>query len=165
MLTSLGEILKSKKQSRLSEAELSQPCCTAIQIALVDLLKTWNVQADAVVGHSSGEIGAAYACGSITAREGIIIAYYRGQVVRGLGKTRPGGMAAIGLGRDNVTEYLRPGVIIGCENSPSSVTLTGDKDILEAVMENIRSAQPDTLVRALRVDCAYHSRECIGIKS
>ena len=49
-----------------------------------------------------------------------------------------------------VTKYLRSGVTIGCET--------------EAIIENIRSALPDTLVRALRVDCAYHSRKCVDVR-
>jgi acyl transferase domain-containing protein len=155
----LAEITSSKKTSRLSEAELSQPCCTAIQVALLDILSVCNIKADGVVGHSSGEIAAAYACGAITSQEAILIAYYRGRVVRGLSSNMPGGMAAIGLGAQEVERYLQPGVLIGCENSPDSVTLTGDKTALVSVMELIRKENPETLVRALHVDCAYHSRE------
>ena len=66
-------------------------------------------------------------------------------------------MAAIGLSRESVEQYLLPGVTIGCENSPASVTLTGDSNVLEKVMEEIRSANPGIFVRALHVDCAYHS--------
>lgn len=150
-------ILAPQKTSRLSEAEFSQPCCTAIQVALVDLLRTWGVLPSAVLGHSSGEIAAAYACGAITAQDAIRIAYHRGQATLPLQSSHKGGMAAIGLGRSSVEKYLQPGVTIGCENSPSSVTLTGDSDVLEKVMDEIRSANPDILVRALRVECAYHS--------
>ena len=156
------EILKSKSQSRLTEAEFSQPCCTAIQIALVDLLKAWSVKPAAVVGHSSGEIGAAYASGVLTAPEAILVAYYRGLATLGLGEVRRGGMAAIGLGRDQVTPYLRTGVIIGCENSSSSTTLTGDRDTLEQVMLDIQTGNPEVLVRALKVECAYHSRRSLS---
>jgi acyl transferase domain-containing protein len=160
------EISATKKTSRLSEAELSQPCCTAIQVALVDLLHLYNINPDAVVGHSSGEIAAAYACGSITAQEAILIAFYRGQVLTHLDPSqKPGSMTAIGLGLEEVTPYLKPGVIVGCENSPNSTTLTGDKDALEEVMQAIKKANPDTLVRALHVDHAYHSRKAVSFIS
>ncbi|KAF6220309.1 hypothetical protein HO133_003441 [Letharia lupina] len=151
------EILKPKSRSRLSEAELSQPCCTAIQVALVDLMTKWDIKPAGVVGHSSGEIGAAYASGVLTAEEAILVAYYRGLATLGLGKIHRGGMAAIGLGRDQVTQYLRTGVIIGCENSQSSTTLTGDIDTLEQIMATIQEDRPEVLVRALHVECAYHS--------
>lgn len=61
------ELLKDSETSRLSEAALSQPLCTAIQIVLVDMLESAGVTFKAVVGHSSGEIGAAYAAKFITA--------------------------------------------------------------------------------------------------
>lgn len=151
------EILKTKSKSRLLEAQFSQPCCTAIQIALVDILTKWGVKPAGVVGHSSGEIGAAYAAGVLTAPEAILVAYYRGLATIGLGQMHRGGMAAIGLGREAVTPYLRTGVIIGCENSPDSTTLTGDLETLGQIMEEIRKSNPDILVRALHVECAYHS--------
>ena len=112
-----------------------------------------------MIGHSSGEIAAAYASGVLTAEEAILVAYYRGLATVGLGKIHPGGMAAVGLGRDQVTPYLRTGVIIGCENSPSSTTLTGDADTLEQIMARIQKDKPEVLVRALHVECAYHSRK------
>lgn len=64
-------------------------------------------------------------------------------------------MAAIGLSRESVEQYLLPGVIIGCEKSPASVTLTGYSTVIEKVMEAIRSAYPGVLVRVLHVECAY----------
>ena len=79
-----------------------------------------------MVGHSSGEIAVAYASEAISAKDAILIAYYRGLATKRI--TTIGKMAAIGLGRDDVTPFLRPGVIIGCENSPSLTTLTGDAD-------------------------------------
>lgn len=59
------ELSASPEQSRISEAELSQPLCTAVQIILVELLRLAGIQFSAVVGHSSGEIGAAYAAVSV----------------------------------------------------------------------------------------------------
>lgn len=127
-------------------------------MALVDLLRTYNIDPEAVLGHSSGEIAAAYACGAITSREAIIIAYYRGKVLLDIDPS-VGIMAAIGLGAQQVKPYLRPGVLVGCENSPNNVTLTGDKEALQAVTEEIKASHPDTLVRILKVDRAYHSRK------
>ncbi|KAF5573800.1 polyketide synthase [Fusarium pseudoanthophilum] len=152
------EMLTTEKTSRLSKAEISQPCCTAIQIALVELFGSWGISPDAVVGHSSGEIAAAYACGAISAQDAIRVAYYRGNSTIALKSLRKGGMAAIGLGREDVEQYLQPGVTIGCDNLPASVTLTGDADVLERVMGTIRTAEPSVLVRPLRVECAYHSK-------
>jgi acyl transferase domain-containing protein len=84
-----------------------------------------------------------------------MVAYFRGLVSKEV-KTH-GGMAAIGLGRTVAEPLLKPGVVIACENSPSSVTISGDAEQVEQVMSDVRVAFPDAAVRALRVDCAYHS--------
>ena len=50
----LQALAQPKEKSRMNEAEFSQALTTAIQIAIVDLLKAWGVIPTAVVGHSSG---------------------------------------------------------------------------------------------------------------
>lgn len=154
------QLLAPKKTSQVSEAALSQPCCTALQVALAKLLQTYGIRPESVVGHSSGEIAAAYACGSITLREAIIIAYYRGKVLLDIDPTI-GSMAAVGLGKEAAEPYLVPGVRIGCENSPQSVTLTGDAVSVKAVVDRIKLDSPDTFARLLQVDRAYHSRKSL----
>ncbi|KAH8592110.1 putative polyketide synthase [Bisporella sp. PMI_857] len=152
---SLEDVLSNSDEPTVRKAEYSQPICTALQVALVDLLASYGVQPSAVVGHSSGEIAAAYAAGALTAREAIITAFYRGYVCRK--PLSAGGMAAIGLGRADVTPYLSQGVRIACENSASSVTISGDLDRLEEVMTIIKGEFPNALVRKLQVEMAYHS--------
>ena len=68
-------------------------------------------------------------------------------------------LAAVGLGYDDVVHWLRPGVVIACENSPSSVTLSGDADVIESVLSAIRNDRPDAFQRLLKVNKAYHSRQ------
>lgn len=147
----------SDDKNLILKAEFSQPLCTALQIALVDLLATWSITPSAVVGHSSGELAAAYAAGALSAKDAIVAAFYRGQVCKNAIKS--GGMAAVGLGKEDVRPYLASGVRIACENSGSSVTLSGDLKVLKEVMSMIKEARPDTLVRKLQVEMAYHSRK------
>ncbi|KAI9774066.1 MAG: Type I Iterative PKS [Geoglossum simile] len=149
------ELLKPSKQSRIYEAELSQPLCTALQVGLVNVLRSLSVSPASVVGHSSGEIAAAYACNAITMKEAITIAYYRGFVTKG--HNQRGGMAAVGMGRDDVLPFIRQGVVIACENSPSGVTLSGDEEALESVIATLGVEWPGVSVRRLRVEMAYHS--------
>ncbi|KAL5046588.1 hypothetical protein BDW71DRAFT_207380 [Aspergillus fruticulosus] len=150
-----AELRKPAKRSRLDTAELSQPLCTALQIALVDSLACIGVVPDAVVGHSSGEIAAAYAAGALTAQEAITAAFHRGVVANK--QSRAGAMAAIGMGWAKVKPFLIPGADVACENSPRSVTVSGDADKVEAIVAAIQAAHPDVLARLLKVDKAYHS--------
>ncbi|KAH3950534.1 hypothetical protein HBI56_154300 [Parastagonospora nodorum] len=151
-----GELQKSAKTSRVQLAELSQPLCTAVQVAMVDLLASIGIEPAAVVGHSSGELAGAYAAGALTAKEAIIGAYHRGQAAKL--QNRKGAMAAVGLGWDEVEPFLnRPRVVIACENSPSSVTLSGDAEEVQATLTRIKEAHPDITARLLKVEKAYHS--------
>ncbi|KAL4745333.1 acyl transferase/acyl hydrolase/lysophospholipase [Aspergillus terricola var. indicus] len=63
----------------INEPTFAQSSCVAVQIALVDLLRSWNVTPTTVVGHSSGEIARAYCAGKISRQAAWKIAYRRGQ--------------------------------------------------------------------------------------
>ncbi|KAL9127726.1 MAG: hypothetical protein Q9217_003456 [Psora testacea] len=142
--------------SRINEAEVTQPLCTAIQIAVVDLFSQWGIEPDVSIGHSSGEIGAAYAAGLISAVEAIFAAFCRGRAVAE--RSTSGSMLAVGLGAKELQEslLLTPGdVCIACENSPSSVTLSGTaKSIAE--LQNVLSIK-GYFARELKTGKAYHS--------
>ena len=131
-------LMEPYASSSIHKAQFSQALCTSIQIALVDLLRSWRVTPVVSVGHSSGEIAAAYASGHLTAAEAIAIAYYRGKAVEMSQKV--GGMLAVGLGHDEVQPYLHDmegRVAIACYNSPSSTTLSGDADAIDLASERL----------------------------
>nr|A0A455LLX1.1 RecName: Full=Highly reducing polyketide synthase atnH; Short=HR-PKS atnH; AltName: Full=Arthripenoid biosynthesis cluster protein H [Arthrinium sp.]AYO60881.1 HR-PKS AtnH [Arthrinium sp.] len=145
----------------INAAEYAQPLCTAIQIALINLLRSWNIHPDGVVGHSSGEIAAAYAAGALTMEDAILVAFYRGAASSQ--QTRPGAMAAVGLGRDEVSGLLSSGATIACENSRSSVTISGDLSAVEDTLDRVRQYRAEALARKLKVDRAYHSDHMISV--
>ncbi|KAI1743043.1 hypothetical protein F4680DRAFT_445514 [Xylaria scruposa] len=149
------ELLKTPDESRLQLASISQPVCTAIQIALIDTLKSLNVNPCAVVGHSSGEIAAAYAAGALDASEAIAVAHYRGVVANT--QKKKGSMAAIGLSAEQVYAYLRPGVSLACHNSPNNITISGDTSVINDIVADIQSTIKGVLIKLLPVDKAYHS--------
>ncbi|PGG97404.1 hypothetical protein AJ79_09216 [Helicocarpus griseus UAMH5409] len=155
------ELLKPTRTSRVHEAEFSQPLCTALQLALVDTIVSVGIKPAAVVGHSSGEIAAAYAIGALTAREAITVAFHRGAVAKG--HTERGGMAAVGLGWEEIQQHLVPGVITACDNSPSSVTLSGDADKLDTVVSAIKESHPNVPATTLKVEKAYHSHHMLAL--
>jgi acyl transferase domain-containing protein len=141
--------------SQINRAELAQPLCTALQIALYHELKRLGIRPAAVVGHSSGEIAAAYASGHISLEYALAVAFYRGYVTR---SSSNGAMAAVGLSAADVTPFLRSGVCIACENSPSSSTISGDHEEVKAVLESLTAKMPGVFARLLKVEMAYHSR-------
>ncbi|KAF7553842.1 hypothetical protein G7Z17_g3332 [Cylindrodendrum hubeiense] len=145
----------------ISQAVFAQPLCTAIQVAVVNFLKNCGIVPSAVVGHSSGEIAAAYTAGALTMTEAIVCAYLRGLATKRL--TRTGKMAAVGMGSEIVLPYLVEGAQVACENSPESVTISGDPDAIQQTLESINDKDPDVFTRELRVNVAYHSHHMYDI--
>ncbi|KAK5991611.1 Highly reducing polyketide synthase gloL [Cladobotryum mycophilum] len=154
-------LLSNDNHSILNKAEYSQPLCTAVQIALVSFLARCGITPSMVVGHSSGEIAAAYAAGAMTMSESILCSYFRGLAMTR--QTRVGGMAAIGLSRAAVLPYLMDGVTVACENSSLSVTISGDIIALEQALDAIKAKEPDVFTRRLPVDQAYHSHHMCDV--
>ncbi|RYO91715.1 hypothetical protein DL762_002044 [Monosporascus cannonballus] len=142
--------------SRINDAEVTQPLCTAIQIALVDLFSQWDITPAVSIGHSSGEIGAAYAAGLISGPEAMIAAFCRGRAVKEASTS--GSMLAVGLGAEEVQQFLSSDledVCIACENSPSSVTLSGKTKCISQLREELSAK--GVFARELKTGKAYHS--------
>ncbi|KAF7539879.1 hypothetical protein G7054_g1806 [Neopestalotiopsis clavispora] len=129
-------LLDSPETSRISDAERSQPICTAVQIGLVEMLRSYGIKPTSVVGHSSGEMAAAYAAGMLSASQAILVAYFRGFSVKSL--TSKGRMMAAGLGPDDAKSLLEAKGLqaearVACVNSPESVTLSGSPSAIDAL--------------------------------
>ncbi|KAI8625073.1 beta-ketoacyl synthase domain-containing protein [Xylariaceae sp. FL1651] len=156
------QIMADKDASRIQEAAVSQPLCTALQIALTDLMQSIEIVFHTVVGHSSGEIAAAYAAGKLSAEDAIIVSYFRGMVAslaRGLGGQK-GGMLAAGMTESEALSFCRDPLFDGriclaANNSPTNVTLSGDLDAID--LAHKRLDEDGKFSRVLHVDTAYHS--------
>jgi acyl transferase domain-containing protein len=160
--------LRKDEPMRITSAEISQPLCTALQLALIDLVRECGISFNAVVGHSSGEIAAAYAAGVLTAKDAILIAYYQGyHAHRTLAlEGRVGKMMSVGMTPREAEHLCRQlhysgRICVAAKNSGSSVTLSGDA---EAINEAQKALDANgTFSRILKVDKAYHSHhmDCI----
>ncbi|KAI0107229.1 polyketide synthase [Nemania sp. FL0031] len=160
----LGKLQNPKTADQIHSAEFAQPLSTALQLALIRQLERLSILPTAVVGHSSGEIAAAYAAGYISLEYAIMVAYYRGYVTtHGIAAQAGGIMAAVGLGTTDVSRFLKPGVCIACENSPTSSTISGDSEAVLSVLASIQQEYPETLARPLKVDMAYHSHHMAAL--
>lgn len=160
------EIMKPPPTSRMNDAELSLPICAAVQVGLVQLLRRAGIIFHTVVGHSGGEIGAAYAVGTINEADAVKIAYYRGIVCKiAVGSDgERGSMIAVGFSYQEgldfcATAQMKGRLTVAASNSPKSITLAGDKD---AVMEAKQILDKQcTFNRVLQVDTGYHSHHML----
>ncbi|KAI0904706.1 putative polyketide synthase [Ustulina deusta] len=154
--------------AEIDNPKYSQPLCTILQVALVELLGTFNIHPTIVVGHSSGEIAAAYACGGISKESAWKLAYYRGLVSSQLTRTAledtvKGAMMAVGLSpesfqpyRNEVLQQKPDGILcVACENSPQNITVSGDVDLIMTL--KARLEEDGVFARVLKVPVAYHS--------
>lgn len=156
----IDELLRDEAESRLSEPHISQPATTAVQVALVELYQALGVTADVVLGHSSGEIAAAFAAGAISRESAWKIAYQRGAHVKNLAEEspQPGAMVAVTASIDEVTSLIEESdakVYAACINSSNSVTVSGAKSDVEEFANLLNSRK--IFNRILAVDAAYHS--------
>lgn len=164
VLTSLGcpwslgeELSRGEKDSRLRLTEYSQPICTALQIALVDLLRSWAVEPVAVVGHSSGEIAAAYTAGFLSHESAVKVAWLRGQVSGTV--SRDGGMLAVNAPAEAMQARLGKlttgRAVVACMNSPRACTISGDRAAVDELHDLLKA--DEVVCTKLPMDVAYHS--------
>ncbi|KAH6894149.1 hypothetical protein B0T10DRAFT_508420 [Thelonectria olida] len=157
----VDEITKDANESRISNPEIAQPATTALQVALVDLLASFSVSPKHVIGHSSGEVAAAYACGLVSRQTAWQVAYYRGLAASSIptkAGALQGGMIATGFSLSEARDYISAtaqGLEVACVNSPRSVTLSGTADAIEYASADL--SQKKIFCRRLPVTTAYHS--------
>ncbi|KAI4269144.1 MAG: hypothetical protein L6R38_007574 [Xanthoria sp. 2 TBL-2021] len=160
----MDELMKPAETSLVSSAAIGQPICTAIQCALVELLRSWNIKPTSVMGHSSGEIAAAYASGSLLLESALSVSYYRGLLAstRLEGNSKIcGAMLAANISEADAEIFIkkiRPGrgkAVVACVNSPGNVTFAGDRTAIMSLQSMFEARQ--IFARRLRVGTAYHS--------
>ncbi|KAI5917692.1 hypothetical protein F4810DRAFT_640865 [Camillea tinctor] len=149
----------------IDKPEYSQPLSTALQIGLVELLKSFGVIPKAVVGHSSGEIAAAYAIGALSLQSACKVSYFRGKLAGRLrsNSSLPGVMMSVNLAQDQVHDYLtRRGpdgiesfINVACVNSPLNCTLSGNEFAIDTLKQQLDKDQ--IFAQKLKTGVAYHS--------
>jgi acyl transferase domain-containing protein/NADPH:quinone reductase-like Zn-dependent oxidoreductase/NAD(P)-dependent dehydrogenase (short-subunit alcohol dehydrogenase family)/acyl carrier protein len=162
--TSLREVCFNASQELLDQVHLAQSVVFLIQVALVELLKTWGVYPDVVFGHSSGEVAAAYSCGLLSLEDAVRVVYCRAEAQKTLEGS--GRMLPISLGHEGVQQLLSDlgakNVEIVCLNSPASTVVAGPQEALEPV---IAACQERKLHHTLlRGNIAFHSSAMDRIK-
>ncbi|KAE9379424.1 hypothetical protein N431DRAFT_553644 [Stipitochalara longipes BDJ] len=160
---SIQDALRREKDIHLPQ--FSQPLCTALQIALVDLLRSFGVSPAAVVGHSSGEIAAAYTIGALSQRSACKVAYFRGQLAGKLAATTatPGAMMSANLVEPEIPSLLEKlglsngdsAVHVACVNSPTNVTLSGPVNSIRVFQSYLD--QQGIFAKTVPTGVAYHS--------
>jgi acyl transferase domain-containing protein/short-subunit dehydrogenase/acyl carrier protein len=150
------EITKEKSISRIDQSIIVHPCIFAIQTALFDLLRTWGLKPDAIIGHSGGEAAATHCAGVLDLKDAIHLVLHHNKIInKVIGK---GKMAHIALPVQELEDYLSQygqQVSIAAVNSPNATVLTGDEDVLKKIIAIVE--EKNIFSRLLRIDIPFHS--------
>lgn len=152
----LEELGRAEADSRLQQTEIAQPAIFAMQLALVALWKSLGVEPTAVVGHSVGEIAAAYVAGILSLEEGARIIVLRARMMHECARGE-GTMLAVSLSEEEALAVIARHdrtVSIAAFNGPRSLTLAGIKSSLEAIRAELEPQ--NVFARFVRVDHPYH---------
>ncbi|XP_044723776.1 KR domain-containing protein [Hirsutella rhossiliensis] len=151
-----------QSKQNINKPQFSQPICTALQIALIALLESFHIVPSAVVGHSSGEIAAAYCVGGLSLESACKVAYRRGRLTGDLVKSTevPGAMMSVNIREGDVEAYLsrfplNAAVHVACVNSPFNVTLSGDESDIDTLKKHLDD--DGAFAQKLTTGVAYHS--------
>ena len=154
----LSVLNADQHESRLSRTDRAQPAIFAVQAALVERFRAWGIEPDAVVGHSVGEVAAAYAAFALSLEDAMRVAIHRGRVMQRVeGKGR---MVAVGLSHPECERLIAAygnRLSVAAINSPTSTVIAGEALAVHEVLESLKTCE--VFCRDLGVDYPFHTSQ------
>jgi iturin family lipopeptide synthetase A len=160
---SISELLQEENDlDRLNAAVYAQPLQVVVQIALARLWQHWGIHPAAIVGHSLGELPAAFFAGALTLQDTLRLCLIRGEVML------PGyhihdGMLSCRTSVDVLLPLLaryQDKVVIAVMNSSTHLVLSGDNESLAAISRDCETQQIEC--QWLEVEAAFHSAKMLS---
>ncbi|GHE12932.1 type I polyketide synthase [Streptomyces alanosinicus] len=139
----------------LEATEIAQPLLFTVQAGITAVLRAQGVTWTVALGHSVGEVAAAYAVGALTLQQAAWVVAERSRVqalTAGQGR-----MAAVGLPSVEAEEVLSafPGLVVAAVNSARDVTVAGPVNQLKSLGEELVARE--VFFRLMDLDYAFHS--------
>jgi len=161
---SLLEVVRAGVVSpRLDRVDVVQPVLFAVMVSLVAQWQALGTQPDAVLGHSQGEIAAAYVAGALSLRDAAKVVTLRSKAIRAVGGT--GGMVSIAWPTEQVHGLIKPwaqSISVAAQNGPRSCVVTGNASALDQLMvQCLRDSLPATRIP---VDFASQSADVEALR-
>ena len=159
----LEEMTRDEADSNIDRTDIAQPAIFALQVALAELWQSWGIKPSKVIGHSVGEVAAAYCAGVYSLEDAVAVIYHRSRLQNATGGH--GRMLAAGITPAEGRRAIGPHgdrVQIAVFNSPNLITLAGDTEPLEAIAADLEKS--GAFVRWLRINYAFHTHQMEPIK-
>lgn len=155
---SVAEALLDQDSGVFDRTSIAQPATFAVQVGLAASLAAIGVKPECVIGHSIGEIAAAYVCGALSLADAVQVVFHRSRLQE---RTRfMGGMAAVGLSAEaakaRIADFADK-VEVAAINGPELITVAGEKAALTHFVDRLREESDDIFCQFLRVDYAFHT--------
>ncbi|MEK8104530.1 acyltransferase domain-containing protein [Micromonospora sp. M12] len=144
----------------LDRVDVVQPALFAVMVSLAAVWRSYGVRPSAVVGHSQGEIAAAYVAGALSLADAARVVALRSRCLAGL--TGRGGMVSVSLSAAEVAERYGREVSIAAVNGPRSTVVSGAVDVLDRLLA--ACAADEIHARRIPVDYASHSPEVEAVR-
>ena len=139
--------------SVLKQTALAQPCIFVIEYALARLWMRWDVQPQAMIGHSVGEFVAACLAGVFTLEDALDIIATRGRMMQEL---PPGAMLSVRMGHEEIEPLLNGTLSLAAKNGPNLNVVAGPEAAIEALERKL--GEQGIPARRLETSHAFHSR-------
>ena len=152
----IDELQAEPARSRLQDTAVAQPALFALQVGLVAAYKQVGVEPAAVVGHSIGEVAAAYVSGALDLDEAVRIVFHRGRIMQQA--TGNGRMVAVELPAADVERLIARDaalVSLAAINAPRSCVIAGQPSAVDAIVTRLEA--DGAICRPLPVNYAFHS--------
>ncbi|MGE0384277.1 MAG: SDR family NAD(P)-dependent oxidoreductase [Gammaproteobacteria bacterium] len=137
----------------LTDTRIAQPALFTVEYAFVEMLGTWGLRAQALIGHSIGEYVAACVAGVFALEDAIALVAERGRLMAGM---PPGRMLAIALARAELEPLLDADIDIAAENAPQMCVAAGTPAACDRLLDRLQGL--GIQARALQTSHAFHSR-------
>ncbi|WP_413098314.1 SDR family NAD(P)-dependent oxidoreductase [Streptomyces sp. Inha503] len=143
----------------LDRVDVVQPVLFVVMVSLAALWRACGVRVAGVVGHSQGEVAAAYVAGALSLEDAVRVVVVRSRLV-GESLSGCGGMVSVSLSEDVVRGVLGGGVGVAAVNGPGSVIVSGEDEVLAELL--VRWEAEGVRARRIAVDYASHSDQ-VGV--
>ncbi len=135
---------------------LAQPLLFALQVGLAAVWREWGITPDAVVGHSMGEVAAAYVAGALALNDACLVVAVRSELLAQL--SGRGAMAMVELSPERAAAEIAPyggRLVIAAYNGPEATVLAGEPEPLAELLAKLEVAE--VFCRPIKVEVASHS--------